>query len=107
MNRRFWFWCLMAVLGLAAMVRAAEGLHIVPIVHDDDVLVSVELTDAYTDAVREVISSGLRTTFTYEVELRMVVPVWMDRMITSEVVSNSDQYDNLTRRHTLTRTIDG
>jgi len=107
MNLRLCAWSFFAVLAAAAVVGGAESLHIVPLVHEDEVLVSVELNDAYTDAVRETISSGLRTTFTYDVELRMLVPVWMDRIIATEVVSSTDQYDNLTRRHNLSRTIDG
>ena len=107
MNRRLFVWSLTVFLSLPGIVGGAESLRIVPIVHDDEVLVSVELNDAYTDAVRETISSGLRTTFTYEVDLRMLVPAWVDRTIVSSVVSSSDQYDNLTRRHSLSRTIDG
>src|SRR5439155_16116479 len=107
MNRRLCAWSLIAFFALAGIVGGAESLHIVPIVHEDEVLVTVELNDAYTDAVRETIASGLRTTFSYDVELRMTVPAWMDRIIVSEVVSNTDQYDNLTRRHSLSRTIDG
>jgi Domain of unknown function (DUF4390) len=107
MNRRLFSWTLLALLMLPSAVGGAESLHIVPIVHEDEVLVSIELNDAYTDAVRETISSGLRTTFTYEVDLRMLVPAWVDRTIVSSVVSNSDQFDNLTRRHSLSRTIDG
>jgi hypothetical protein len=102
------------VLGLAAalavamaVLDAAEGLRIVPIVRDDQVLVSVDLDQAYTTEVREAIASGLRTTFTYDVELRMVVPAWVDRTIATVVINTSDEYDNLTRRHTLTRAIDG
>jgi hypothetical protein len=94
-------------LGASAAVAAAESLRIVPIVRDDEVVVSVELADAYTDEIRAAIASGLRTTFTYDVELRLVVPVWIDRTIASAVVSTSDQYDNLTRRHSLTRTVNG
>jgi len=69
------------------------------------VVVSFELDDAYNDAVREAIASGLRTTFTYELELRTFA--WIDRTIGTTVVSTTDRYDNLTRRHTLTRTVDG
>jgi uncharacterized protein DUF4390 len=69
--------------------------------------VSFELADAYTDAVREAIASGLRTSFTYELELRTIVPTWLDRTVATAVVSTIDQYDNLTRRHMLTRTVDG
>jgi hypothetical protein len=97
----------MGLLAAGAIVQAADNLRIVPIVSEDQVLVSIELADAYTDDVREAISSGLRTTFTYDVELRMVVPIWVDRTIATAVVSTSDEYDVLTRRHSLSRTIDG
>jgi hypothetical protein len=100
-------WCVVALVASGVAVRAAESLRIVPIVHDGQVLVSVEVTGLDTDEVRETISSGLRTTFTYDVQLRMVVPVWVDRTIATAVIAVSDQYDNLTRRHTLSRTIDG
>jgi hypothetical protein len=101
-------WLAGALLASSTLVRAAdENLRIVPIVSKDDVVVSFEGADAYTDEVRAAISSGLRTTFTYEVDLRMLVPAWVDRTIASFVVSVTDQYDNLTRRHTLSRMIDG
>ena len=99
--------CGVALVAAGVLVRAAETLHIVPLVSDDTVLVSVELADAFTSEVREAIASGLRTTFTYEVELRTEVPLWVDRTIATAVVSALDQFDNLTRRHTLSRMIDG
>ncbi|MDR1989686.1 MAG: DUF4390 domain-containing protein [Acidobacteriaceae bacterium] len=95
------------LLAVAAPVLHAEPLRIVPITSGDRVVVSFELANAYTDEVREAIASGLRTTFTYEVDLRMIVPTWVDRTIASSVVSISDQYDNLTRRHNLSRSVDG
>jgi len=84
-------------------VSAAEGVRIVPLVRDDAVLVSFELTDGYTPAVKDAVHSGLKTTFTYEIELRQDVPAWVDRTIATSVITNSVQYDNLTRRATLTR----
>ena len=107
MKRWLRFWCVVALIASGAAVCAAESLRIVPIVHDGQVLVSVEVTGLDTEEVRETISSGLRTTFTYDVQLRMIVPVWVDRTIATAVIAVSDQYDNLTRRHTLSRTIDG
>jgi hypothetical protein len=97
----------LVVLSAAPVVRAEESLRIVPFVRDNQVLVTFELDDAFTPAVHEAIASGLRTTFSYELELRTVVPGWIDRTIARTVVTTSDQYDNLTRRHTLTRTVDG
>jgi hypothetical protein len=107
MNRRIWIWCVLALLAAGASVRAAGSLRIVPIVADGQVLVSFDIADAYTDEVRDAIASGLRTTFTYDIELRMVVPVWVDPTIATAVVSASDRYNNLTRRHSLSRSVDG
>ncbi len=98
---------LLFVAGVAAAAVAEESLRIVPFVRDNRVLVTFELDDAFTPAVHEAIASGLRTTFSYELELRTVVPGWIDRTIAKTVVTTTDQYDNLTRRHTLTRTVDG
>jgi hypothetical protein len=97
----------MAMLAAGAVGRAAGTMRIVPIVRDQAVVVSVDLTDGYTEEVREAIASGLRTTFTYDVEVRMVVPAWVDRTVATTVIGMSDHYDNLTRRHSLSRLIDG
>jgi hypothetical protein len=97
--------CSVLLLLAAAAVRSQETLRITPFINDDRVVVSFELNDAYNDAVREAIASGLRTTFTYQLELR--TPAWIDRTVGTTIVATTDQYDNLTRRHTLTRTVDG
>jgi hypothetical protein len=100
--------CLLGVLSLTVTLSAQQqGLRIVPLVRDDHVLVTFELADGFTDEVRAAIRSGLKTTFTYTVDLRLEVPVWIDRTIGTAVVSNSVEYDNLTRRHTVVRMIDG
>jgi hypothetical protein len=97
----------LATLAASVTLYAADGIRIIPLVRDDRVLITCDLPDAYTEEVEAAISSGLKTTFTYNVDLRMEVPSWVDRTIESVVVSNSDEYDNLTRRHSLVRTIDG
>jgi hypothetical protein len=98
---------LTAVLAWGAVLHGAETLRIVPIAAGNELLVSFELADAFTPEVRDAIASGLRTTFTYDVDLRMVVPGWLDRTVATAVVTATDQYDNLTRRHSLSRAIDG
>src|SRR6266436_155250 len=102
--RRFGAWAVLLLLA-AAPLLAQEMVRITPFVSDNRLLVSFELDGAYNDSVREAIASGLRTTFTYELELR--TPAWIVRTIGTTVVATTDQYDNLTRRHTLTRTVDG
>ena len=106
MRQRLTLAAVLAVM-TAVSLMAAENLRIVPLVHDPQVLVSVEMSDAYTDEVKDTIASGLRVTFTYDVQLRMEVAGWVDRTVATVVVNVSDQYDNLTRRHSLSRTIDG
>jgi Domain of unknown function (DUF4390) len=96
-----------ALVSGAVLHAATASLRILPTVRDDSVIVSVELADAYTDEVREAIASGLRTTFTYDLELRMDVPAWTDRTVATAVVTVSDHYDTLTRVHNLARSVDG
>jgi hypothetical protein len=91
----------------AAAPAAAQSIRVVPLARDGVVLVSFSLADGLTDDVKAAIASGLRTTITYTVELRLEVPFWIDRTIASTVVANAVQYDNLTRRHDLSRTVDG
>jgi len=104
MIRRSGVWLVLMLLA-AAPARSQESLRITPLTYNNHVVVSFELNDAYNEAVREAIASGLRTTFTYTLELR--TPGWVDRIVGTTIVSTTDQYDNLTRRHTLTRTVDG
>ena len=97
-------WSIILLLAVVT-VRSQETLRIVPFSDGNQVLVSFELNDAYDDAVRDAIASGLRTTFTYELELR--TRAWVDRTLGTTVVAMTDRYDNLARHHTLTRTVDG
>ena len=101
------FFCVLALISLTGTLWAAEGLRIVPLVRDDRVLVTFELADGFTEEVRAAIRSGLKTTFTYTVDLRLEVPAWVDRTIATTVVANSVEFDNLTRIHTLVRVVDG
>jgi hypothetical protein len=93
-------WAVFFALFSVVSLYAAEGVRIVPLVRDDAVLVSFELTDGYTPAVKDAVHSGLKTTFTYEIELRQDVPAWVDRTIATSVITNSVQYDNNARDNT-------
>jgi hypothetical protein len=102
--------CVLSLLALTAArasAQTSEGLRVVPLVRDDQVLVSFTLNDGFTDEVRAAIQSGLKTTFTYAAELRLDVPGWVDRTMGTSTATSSVEFDNLTRRYTLTRTIDG
>jgi hypothetical protein len=95
------------LLGSSGVALAQEGLRVVPLVREDQVLVTFNLTDGFTDEVRAAIQSGLKTSFTYVVDLRLDVPGWVDRTIGSATAASSVEFDNLTRRYDLVRTVDG
>lgn len=100
-------WCALALVASVATLQAADSIRILPLVRDGRVLVSFELADGVNDDVLAAIHSGLRTTFTYDVELRLEVPAWVDRTIGSATLSSTVQYDNLTRQHTVMQMLDG
>ena len=98
---------LVALAAGTAGAQTSEGLRVVPLVKDDQVFVSFSLNDGFTDEVRAAIQSGLKTTFTYAAELRLDVPGWVDRTMATSTATSSVEFDNLTRRYALTRSIDG
>ena len=102
----------LAVLGLLALTASsafaqADTLKVRPLVRDGQVLVTFALDGGLTDEMKAVVQSGLRTVFTYTVELKLKVPAWVDRTIATAVVSTSVDYDNLTRKHTVSQSRDG
>jgi len=101
--------CAVAILGTLTSVFAQSNqtLRVVPLVKDDHVLVSFELAGGLTAEVRDAIRSGLKTTFTYNVELRLDMPAWVDRTISTATVATSVEYDNLTRTNNVVRMLDG
>ena len=106
--RRLFLTIALASITVAALhAQTGTSLRIVPLVRDDHVLVSFDLQDGFTDEVRAAIKSGLKTTFTYDIDLRLDVPGWVDRTIGTSTIGASVEYDNLTRRYTVSRVIDG
>src|SRR3954468_11441982 len=95
------------LLAALLMGQAAQTLQVVPLPRDGEVLVSFKLDEALTDDIKDAIQSGLTVRFIYKVELRRSSAVWVDRTIKSAVVGANVKYDNLTRRYSVTRTVDG
>jgi hypothetical protein len=105
-------WVALCALALLSAVQTLHGqsgqaLRVVPLVRADQVLVAFELKDGFSPEVRAAIHSGLKTTFTYVVDLRVEASLWLDRTIATTVVSNSVEYDNLTRAYSMERRVDG
>jgi len=95
------------VVCAAAGVRAQmPDLSVAPLARDGQVLVSFDLTDAFSSDVRDAIQSGLPTTFSYDIELRRETTLF-DRIVASMTIEASVRFDNLTRRYQMSRTVDG
>jgi hypothetical protein len=97
------------VLLAALMIggQAAETLQVTPLPRDGEVLVSFRLDEPLTDDIKVKIQSGLTVKFLYKVELRRASAAWFDRKIADATVSATVKYDNLTRRYTVTRAVNG
>lgn len=92
---------------VALWTSAEQTLQVAPLARDGQVLVSFKLAEDPTDDIRAAIHSGLTISLVYKVDLRRSSPAWFDRTISSAVVTATVRYDNLTRRYSVTRMIDG
>jgi hypothetical protein len=97
----------LAAAEITAQSPQGQGLQVVPVVRGDHLYVSAELRDGLRSDVRAAIDSGLKTIFTFTIDLRLDAPGWFNRTIATAVVTNSVEYDNLQRRYTLESRIDG
>jgi hypothetical protein len=97
----------LAAASLAQAQTPGETLKVRPLQRDGQLLISFSLNGGLTEEMKAVVQSGLRTVFTYTVKLKMKVPAWVDRTVASAVVSTSVDYDNLTRRHTVSQARNG
>src|SRR5918993_845968 len=100
----------LVIAGFATVAHAqapSEKLRVRPLQRDGQVLITFSVDGGLTDEMKAVVQSGLRTVFTYTVELKMKVPAWVDRTVASSVISTSVDYDNLTRRHTVSQARNG
>jgi hypothetical protein len=84
-----------------------SGVDVGAVARDGRVYVSSTASDGLMRDLEEPIQAGLATTITYEAELREEVGIWFDRTIASATVAASVQYDTLTRRYQLSRSVDG
>jgi hypothetical protein len=99
-----------ALFVLLALIMGGQGtqtLQVTPLSRDGEVLVSFKLDEALTDDIKAKIQSGLTVRIVYKVDLRRSSAAWFDRTIDTHRVGATVKYDNLTRRYSVTRTLDG
>jgi hypothetical protein len=84
-----------------------DGIEVSTLIRDGRVCVSFALAEKALTDVEATIQAGLPTTLTYEVELRHPVSMWFDRTLGTAAVTATVQFDALTGRHQLSRSLDG
>lgn len=97
----------LVLLAVAVGGASAQTLQVSPLPRDGQILVTFKLEQELTDEIRAAIHSGMIVSFIYKVDLRRGSAVWFDRTLASAVVRATVKFDNLTRRYTLNRTVDG
>jgi hypothetical protein len=95
------------LLVVPAASAYAQTLHVSPLPRDEQIYVSFRLEQELTDEIRAMIHSGMNVSFVYKVDLRRGSSIWRDRTLATTEVRASVRYDNLTRRYTLSRMMDG
>ncbi len=90
-----------------AALSPGDEIQVASLTRDGVVWVSFTLSKGLSEDLRDALQSGLPTTISYEIDLCRLVPVWFDKTIASASVTATAQYDNLTRLHQLSRSIDG
>lgn len=95
------------VLAWSSVSSAAEIVDIVPVIREDGIFVSFRAEEAFTDDIVHAIETGLEVSFRYNVELKRVRRVWFDEKAAARRIQTTVSYDNLTKRYSMTREIDG
>jgi hypothetical protein len=92
---------------VSAASSAGEIVELVPVVRDDGVSVSFRVENAFTEDIEQAIETGLEVSFRYNIELKRSRVAWLDEKRATREIRTSVTYDNLTKRYSLTREIDG
>jgi hypothetical protein len=91
----------------AAETLAAEIVELVPNIRDERISVSFRVEDAFSEDIVRSINTGLEVSFRYNVELKRARFGWFDEKAAAREIRTTVIYDNLTKRYSLTREIDG
>ena len=103
--------CIWFALSLGAIAiplgEAAQVVDLVSLVRGGNLHVSFLVEDGFPEEIERDIETGLEVSFRYNVELKRARRIWPDALIAKRQVRTMVSYDNLTKRYSLTREVDG
>ena len=85
----------------------AELVDLGVLIKDKKIFATFRMTDAFNEDIERTIASGLAVSFRYEVQLKKVRSIWINQKVDTRRITNTVTYDNITKRYTLARDIDG
>jgi len=92
----------------AHLPAAAAGLvDLGLLIKDKKIFLTFRMIDAFNEDIERSIASGLPVSFRYEVQLKKVRTIWFNQRVVTRRITNTVTYDNITKRYTLSRDIDG
>lgn len=100
-------WVALVLGAIAVPGEAAQIVDLVSLVRGGNLHVSFRVEDGFDEEIERAIETGLEVSFRYNVELKRVRGIWLDALIAKRQVRTMVSYDNLTKRYSLTREIDG
>ena len=77
------------------------------LIKDKKIFLTFRMIDAFNEDIERSIASGLPVSFRYEVQLKKVRTIWFNQRVVTRRITNTVTYDNITKRYTLSRDIDG
>lgn len=69
----------------------------------DDLLLYLKVEGAFSEKMKNAILSGVNTTFSFFISLRLVRNLWPDKKIAEIKVTNTIKYDNLKKKFFITK----
>jgi hypothetical protein len=87
----------------AAVVRGAVIADISVTNSREDLLLYLKVKDAFTVPIKDAVSSGLPTTFSFFIILEEVRTLWVNQTLVEETLTHTIKYHNLKKEFTVRR----
>ena len=96
------FFILLGTLPLSSAFAENPAIVNISVANTGNIVtMDATLVDGFNNSMIEAVESGIPITFTYKVELRKIVPLWLDSLVATATVNNTVQYDTLNKAYSF------
>ena len=97
------FLCILFIIPNTAIAQEAALANIIVTNTRDDLLVYLNVEGAFSEAIKEAITSGVPVTFSFIITLYRARGFWFDKQIADIKVTHTIKYDNLKKEFHVKR----